>query len=253
VWDYGLDIPDASAFINAVGSGYPWRFYGADFAGNGNNSGLLTLSPHPLFSLVQNSFVECDGNDCSANKGWTRASFVKDGFHVTVFNTHAQAGNSSENRNTRLAQIIQIANDVNIFRNVNPSHVVLVVGDFNIDRYSSEFTGNMSNVMGGTAGLSDGDTNAPFAASSGDCTACSYNTIKQIFDNGGSSTVLDHILYIGSRDGTVKIIPTSYEIKRFRRTDGGEWCRNVIPTGCGDDLSDHEPVFMNFNLRRIAP
>jgi len=253
VWDYALDIPDASEFISSVSTGYPFAYYGGEFNGNFNSSGLLTMSPHLLWGGAQFTFGECDGNDCSANKGWTRTSFVKDGFTVTVFNTHTQAGNSAENRNTRLAQLNQMAVDILLFRSFNPTHAIFVVGDFNIDGFGSEFSGNMNSVMGGVAQLAHGARNFPGSPDANDCTACSFNTIKQIFGNDGTNTQLDHILYINSGDGQVKIIPTAYEVKQYRRTDGGQWCRNVVPTGCGNDLSDHEAVFMNFNLRRVTP
>ncbi len=253
VWDYRLDSPDASGFIDAVTTGYPNEFYGGTFSGNGNNSGLLTMSAFGMFGRVQGEFVECDGDDCSANKGWIRSTFIKNGFNVTVYNTHTQAGSSSGNQTTRADQLTQMASDILLFRTLNPSHAIFVIGDFNIDRDSSEFTGNMSNIMGGIAGLSDGATNFPCAADFNDCTSCASNTIKQIFGGDDNDTILDHILYVGSWDGTVKVVPTTYQVKTYRRTDGGEWCRNIIPTGCANDLSDHEAVFMDFQLRRVTP
>ncbi len=252
VWDYRLDSPDASGFINALTTGYPNSYYGDVFSGNANNSGLLTMCRFGMFNRSQGQFAECDGDDCSANKGWIRSTFIKNGFNVTVYNTHTQSGSSSGNQTTRSDQLTQMASDILAFRIQNPSHAIIVVGDFNISRSSAEFTGNMSNIMGGIAGLSEGGTNLPCTDSFSSCTSCSSNTIKQIFGNDQNSTILDYILYAGSWDGTVKVIPTGHEVKTYRRTDGGEWCRSS-PTGCANDLSDHEAVFMNFQLRRVTP
>ncbi|MFO0857266.1 MAG: endonuclease/exonuclease/phosphatase family protein [Phycisphaerales bacterium] len=220
-------------------------------AGNGVNSGLVTYCNYPALALFQGSFQECDGNDCSSNKGWTRYMFNKDGFQVIVYNTHTQAGSGSDNVQTRIAQLNQIAVDAAVQRGINPGAVTFIVGDFNIDAWSSEFAN--VRVAFESAGFVDTRGNLPCSPGFGNCTACSSNTIKQIFGNDGTNTILDHILYSPSIDGTVDIIPTNYEVKTFKRTDGGQWCRNVIPTGCADDLSDHEAIFGNFEIRRIVP
>lgn len=253
VWDYRLDSPDASNFIDALRGNY-WYYYGDFFgdAGNSNNSGLLTLTRNQPSAFSQSSYTECDGFDCLANKGFIRLSFVKDGFNVTVFNTHTQAGSSSENQTTRQDQLNELAVSVNVWRALNPSHVVFVVGDFNVDGNNVEFI-NMANAMGGIAATADARTNFPCSPDFSDCTSCGSNTIKQIFGDDTNSTILDHILYVGSADGTVKVVPTFYEVKQYRRTDGGQWCRNTAPTGCGNDLSDHEAVYANFQLRRVTP
>lgn len=250
VWGYRNDPGDTTAFISALRTNY-WYYYGDGFGnlGNSNNSGLLTLTRNEPFGFSQSGYTECDGNDCLANKGFIRLSFVKDGFNVTVFNTHTQAGNSSGNQTTRLDQLNELAFAVNVWRSLNPSHVIFVVGDFNVDGNSSEFN-NMANAMGGIAATADVRTNFPCSPDFSDCTSCAGNTLKQIF-GGGGNTILDHILYVNSLDGTVKVVPTTYEVKQYRRTDGGFWCRNIAPTGCANDLSDHEAVFANFQLRRI--
>lgn len=251
LWDYGLDIPNVDGYLSDLGVGYNFYYYGSDFAGNGVNSGLVTYSNHAALGVFQGAFVECDGNDCSSNKGWTRYTFNKAGFSVIVYNTHTQAGNSSENVQTRIAQLNQIAIDASIQRAFNQGAVTFVVGDFNVDSWNSEF----ANVRAAFSGSGFVDTRGQLPCSPGfsDCTACSTNTIKQIFGNDGTNTILDHILYAPSLDGTVDIIPTNYEVKTYKRTDGGEWCRTVTPTGCANDLSDHEAIFGNFELRRVTP
>lgn len=254
VWDYRLDAIDASARTNAVRGIYTSQYYGSEFySGDNMNSGLLTQSVHALSGGVQRRYTECDGNDCQASKGWTRVLMNKNGFNIAVFNTHTQAGSSAENKTTRLSQLNELAQDVVVFRALNPSYAVFVAGDFNIDLFNSEFSGNMSNAMGGMAGLAQGGLNEQCSLQTYACTACSSNSLKQIFGNDGTNTILDHVLYIGSADGTVKIVPTNYQVKHYRRTDGGQWCRNVTPTGCTNDLSDHEPVIMDFQLRRVTP
>lgn len=253
-WDYRLDSVDASARNNALRGNYYWnQYYGSTFfSGDNVNSGLLTQSVHALTGGTQVRYTECDGDDCQASKGFTRVLLTKNGFNIAVYNTHAQAGDSSGNVSTRYSQINELAANILLFRALNPSYAVFVGGDFNVHGGASEFTDTMSAVMGGVAGLAHGALNEQCSPQTTACTACSFNTIKQIF-GGGSSTRLDHILYAGSLDGTVKVIPTNYEVKRYRRTDGGQWCRTVTPTGCADDFSDHEPVLMNFELRRVTP
>lgn len=58
VWDYALDIPDASEFISSVSTGYPFAHYGGEFNGNFNSSGLLTMSPHLLWGAAQFTYTE---------------------------------------------------------------------------------------------------------------------------------------------------------------------------------------------------
>ncbi|MBS0196683.1 MAG: endonuclease/exonuclease/phosphatase family protein [Planctomycetes bacterium] len=253
-WDYKLDSFDASSRNDALRGNYTFQYYGSQFySGDNVNCGLLTQSIHPLFGGTQFKYTECDGNDCQASKGYTRVLLNKGGFNIAVYNTHTQAGNDASNPATRLSQITELANDVVIFRSLNPTYAVFVAGDFNIDGYTSEFSGNMSLALGGIAGLADGALNEQCSPKTNSCTTCTYNTIKAIFGNDGINAILDHILYIGSLDGQVKILPKSYDIKQYRRSDGGQWCRTVTPTGCANDFSDHEPIMMDFELRRVTP
>jgi hypothetical protein len=251
LWDYAIDAAGVDGFLNGVGSGYLFRYYGSNFGLNANNSGLLTLSPFPIFSTTQGSYTECDGFDCDANKGYTRSVIVKNGITIALYNTHTQAGNGSDNVVTRDAQLAELAVDIIIYRSLNPSHVVIAVGDYNINAFSTEFN-TLATTMS-LAGLRDARSNLPCSPDFSACTACTSNTMKQIFGSDGVSTTLDHILYAPSFDGTVKVIARTYDVKSYKRTDGGEWCRGVIPTGCADDLSDHEAVFVDFDIRRITP
>jgi endonuclease/exonuclease/phosphatase family metal-dependent hydrolase len=253
-WDYRLDSVDASGRNNALKGGvYNNQYYGGAFLqGTDNvNSGLLTQSVHALSGGQQFRYIECDGTDCQASKGWTRVTFTKSGIPVTVFNTHTQAGDSSENEQTRADQMTQFVSDILVFRSLNPSHVIIAAGDFNVDRLGAEFSSTFAPLLRGS-GMADAALNEQCSPQTSACTSCLSNTMKQIF-GGTSSTLLDYIFYSAPANGSVEVVPINYAVRQYRRTDGGQWCRTVEPTGCTTDYSDHEPIVADFELRRITP
>jgi exonuclease III len=253
-WDYRLDSVDASGRNNALKGGvYNNQYYGGAFLqGTDNvNSGLLTQSIHALSGGQQFRYVECDGNDCQASKGWTRVSFTKSGIPITIFNTHTQAGDSSGNQVTREDQMTQFVSDILLFRSLNPSHVIIAAGDLNVDRLGAEFSSTFAPLLR-TSGMADAALNEQCSPQTSACTSCGYNTMKQIFGGSGSS-LLDYIFYSAPANGSVEVVPVNYAVRQYRRTDGGQWCRTVTPTGCTTDYSDHEPIVADFQLRRITP
>ena len=253
-WDYRLDSVDASERNNALRGGvYNNQYYGGAFmqSTDNNNSGLLTQSIHALSGGQQFRFIECDGFDCQASKGWTRVTFTKSGIPITVFNTHAQAGDSTGNQTTREDQMIQMVQDIIIFRSLNPSHVIIAAGDFNVDRLGAEFASTFAPILR-TSGMADAALNEQCSTQTSACTSCSFNTMKQLF-GGTTNTLLDYIFYSAPANGSVEVVLINYVVRQYRRTDGGQWCRTVEPTGCTNEYSDHEPIVADFELRRVTP
>ncbi len=103
------------------------------------NSGLAMMTDHPMSDTIQVSFGDCDGScptdsspDCLASKGFIVATVVKDGFTLRIYNTHTQAGNGGDAVEARQNQIDQMAAHISSYRNANPSHLVIVMGDLNV-------------------------------------------------------------------------------------------------------------------------
>jgi endonuclease/exonuclease/phosphatase family metal-dependent hydrolase len=245
VWD-----PEYFNLIRAItqpvyGSG----FYGGDREGASVlNSGLYTISRLPLSSNWQFFYEEEDGTfESLSSKGFTRSVVTKNGFTVAIFNTHTQSGSSSGNLDARKSQLEQLAVSILTWRSVNPSHAVIVVGDFNVVGEGSEYFGSLFNSIGLTSGLVDGARNHPVAGNATNCTSCTDNTLNVHFNPETTSTRLDYVFYANSLNSTVRVIPKAYRIEKFRAPITSPVCNNDF---CTFELSDHYGVAMDFELQR---
>ncbi|MCG3132709.1 MAG: hypothetical protein FLDDKLPJ_03575 [Phycisphaerae bacterium] len=238
IWD------DDYAYQIQGDSNYSYRFFGNTHDGAIQHSGLLLLSRHELFNTAQTGYDDKEGWDWFANKGFIQATINKDGYWIGVFNTHTQADDYED---TRRKQLEQLADAIRDYRNANPTHPVLVMGDFNVIGESSEYHGNMSDAMGGRGAQRDGMMNVYCTDDLYACTSCGDNEFRQHFDSDTDEFWrLDYILYSPSRDGRVDIVPTRYEVLKWQVPDGEP------DVECGDtvtrEISDHYGVLMEFDL-----
>jgi endonuclease/exonuclease/phosphatase family metal-dependent hydrolase len=230
---------------------YPSGFYGGNREGSSLlNSGLYTVSKHPVFSVWQFYYGEEDGFfEAMASKGYIRTVINKDGFTIAVFNTHTQSGMSEGNLEARASQLAQLSVDVMGWRIANPSHVVVVAGDFNVVDFMPEYFLTMKTLMGDALGAGDGGANMPVVDGPGSCTTCYENDLRQYFDPDNlDNWRLDYMLYAGSLDGSVRVVPKSHVIRKYQIPAGySTICDDGI---CTRDLSDHYGVVMDLELQR---
>jgi len=164
VWDpamYPLIVNHAGFLGAHHGSAVdPATWEGIDLPGE-LNSGLALLSNLPGLPTVQYFYIdEAEFFESLASKGFLQTSVAKDGFSIGVFNTHMQAEYGSEQIAARSAQIDQLAAAVLAYRQANPSHPVVVMGDFNvIGETDTEYTDKMTTVLGENTGLRDAARN----------------------------------------------------------------------------------------------
>lgn len=247
VWDGNLyqilrDVTDQA---------YPSGFYGADREGASVlNSGLYTISKHQLTNVWQHFYEDEDGFfESMASKGYIRSSFIKGTFPITVFNTHAQSGYSENNIAARKNQLTELAIAVQVWRTMNPSHVVIVAGDFNTVDNTSEYTQTVKELFGDFCSMGDGARNFPVSGQSTDCTTCHENDLRQYFDEDNTSNWrIDFIMYANSADGNVRVVPKNYNVRKYQIPNG-------YPTLCDDgvctrDLSDHYGLVLDLELQR---
>lgn len=223
-------------------------------SGNTQNSGLGLLTSAQLVGASQVSYNDARGNDASASKGYLVSHIVKDGFHIGVFNTHTQSGESSDDASTRALQLQQLAAGIAAYRGLFPSHPILIMGDFNVSDVTAEYTINMTNTMGGQAGTAETALNLACLGHGTHCTSCSDNTLQQMFGNNPSKRI-DYILYTGSADGHVTIVPKAYAVVRplspaLISGDGWDPVTFSSFTLSSHFLSDHEAITADFDIVR---
>ncbi len=110
---------------------------------NSNGSGLtIAISKSiDVMDKKEISYSECSGwlgeaNDCLATKGalYTRINF--DGREIDLYNTHLDAGDSSDDKNTRVSQVLEL----DAFIKSHSSEVsVILAGDLNVNFFDLEF------------------------------------------------------------------------------------------------------------------
>jgi endonuclease/exonuclease/phosphatase family metal-dependent hydrolase len=232
-------------------SGYPHGFWAGRAGGFPRvlGSGLAIYSTQVIQNPVQIDYNESNGasSDALATKGYVQCTIAKDGFSIGFFDTHTQSGNASGDVSARASQLQQLAVSIQVYRTLHPTHPVIVVGDFNVIGESLEHFTTMRSALGGTAQTKDGLRNLP-CTSDPWCTSCDTNQLRVYFDPEGDNTRLDYVLYAGSADGSVEIVPTRYERKEFQIPPG-------FPALSHDglttrDLSDHYGLLMDFELHR---
>ena len=117
VWD-----PDLFTVIRN-NSGYSSGFYGGAREGLSQlNSGLFTMSrltltsPAQVFYAAENGVIES-----LSSKGYVRTTCVKNGFTITMFNTHTQSGDTTGDSDARQQQLTQLAVDIATWRFLHPT------------------------------------------------------------------------------------------------------------------------------------
>lgn len=246
VWD-GDHLDD---MLN--GSWFFW-LYGDANGPHPSHSGLLMMSDLPLFNPAQVNYPDGVGWDFFANKGFLRATVIKDGFGIGVFVTHTQAGNGDSEVSKRLDQLAQLSAAISAYRIQNPTHVVIAMGDLNVDGLTgmgSEYITNMRPVFNvpGIVQARDTAPNTPFAPDADLCTSCHDNELHEYFDGGGSDTRLDYFLYCDSFDGLTRVIPRVYERRRYQiPAQFPPLSHDGLTTRT---LSDHDGLYGEFELIR---
>jgi endonuclease/exonuclease/phosphatase family metal-dependent hydrolase len=240
----------------AVGSQYPWVGYGGRSDGsNILSSGLAALSQHSLTNFAQIAYTDDSGFDASSTKGFIQMTMTKAGFQVGVFVTHTQSGDSGSNVSDRRLQLAQLSVAINIYRTFNPSHAILVMGDFNINAMQADYTGSMSTNLGGVGAVADSARNLACVGADNHCTSCNDNDLNRYFNNttGTGGTRLDYILYGNSADGTVRLVPTFYDVRRPLSPVEISGVGNATQNGgfksmTSRTLSDHDAIYAEFDL-----
>ncbi|MFZ4574974.1 MAG: endonuclease/exonuclease/phosphatase family protein [Phycisphaerales bacterium] len=226
------------------------------------NSGLMFLSTTPLANFSQSFFSDERGQDGDASKGWIQTTIVKDGFSIGIFDTHTQSGDGADDATVRDSQLWQMSQAIWLYRVNNPTHAVIIMGDFNIRAGGPEHP-TLRNKMGFNTTTGEfsqfGDVAANLGPCGGDfldCTSCPDNALETYFYGAGSgSGRIDFIFYNHSRDGTVRVVPKTYEKRRPQAANsisGAGWA----PDNCLScslttrTLSDHDAIFAEFELHR---
>lgn len=241
VWD--------GSFPPTLAVGFNSGFYGSRFTPHILNSGLMLLSDLPLQNAAQVDLRDGANEDFFANKGYVRATVFKNGFGIGIFNTHLQAGNNGAALSARADQLAELRTAVQAYRATFPSHVVILMGDLNVDEGGTEFFNALRPALNPTPSpeLRNPAFDTPFTTDADACTSCGDNPLKQYFGGSGDTT-LDYVFYADSLDNTVEIIPRVYDV-----------LRPEIPPpfpAISDDglttrvLSDHDAVYVSFDIIR---
>lgn len=245
VWD--------SNYWNTITSflGYPSGFYAGRVGSFPRvlGSGLAVYSQTTIQNPLQVDYTSSDtgSTDSLATKGFTQSTISKDGFTIGFFSTHTQSGTSSGNISARADQLNQLAVAVLVYRTLNPTQPVIVVGDFNVMGELPEYVITMQSTMWGSARVKDGFRNL-LCTPDPHCTSCRTNDLNLYFNPSSVDQRIDYVLYANSWDGSVEIVPTQYDRREFQVPP-------QFPAISGDglttrDLSDHYGVFMQFELHR---
>lgn len=236
-------------------AGFPGFGYGGRIDGAGTqNSGLAILSAHPISGGTQVSYNDERGNDASATKGFLVQTITKGNFEIGVFITHTQSGSGTNDANTRASQFAQLASTIQVYKNLRPSNPVIVMGDFNAKDISVEYTAIMSNQFGGVSGVADLALNLACLGDGTQCTTCNDNVVRQAFGGSGNDRI-DYIMYGNSLDGTVRIIPKVYDVRRPTSPtaiSGTGWDPEAFLDFqlTSNLLSDHEAIYAEFEVTR---
>ena len=220
-----------------------------------HNSGLALLSEYPLSNFAQVCWDDCDDTQCFASKGFVRATIVKDGFSITVFNVHTQAYPTDEDVQVREAQIEQLRDAVSNWRLSHPGHVVFVIGDFNIIGGTNEYDDNLVAKLAPIGGK-DAFSGGPPTYSKSNLLAAHIARFTSD-DNDPfppDDQRLDYIFYFPSHDGSVSVVKTDIEVYEFRGSalSGCTTLLGFSEMCCNDciEKSDHWSVRGLFQLVR---
>jgi endonuclease/exonuclease/phosphatase family metal-dependent hydrolase len=273
IWDADLFKGGDGADGIRPRAGYPYGKHG-ERHGDILNSGAALMSKYPLAGFKQVEFQEDGGffdPEKHAAKGWVRATIEKHGFSIGVFNTHTHA----ESNVVRSAQIYQLINAVNKYRVANPTHVVFMIGDFNVYGETHEYNDSLIPYID-LAGGKDAARNSPgFKFDNSQWTHSETNPLATYFNPDAEGGRLDYIFYISSLNEAVEVVPKVADVLPFRgrnhccievpfppfkicRVDmeqicvtnpltSDEICLNAF---CTTESSDHWAVYGQFKLIR---
>lgn len=221
------------------------------------NSGLGTISNSPLaggsYQLAYQSETPLDDPfEPFATKGLVFTEVVKDGFTIGIFNTHLQAGPSSNEFvwDARRGQIAQLSDMIEAYRLSKPSNPVIVVGDFNVPSAggtASEYKLTLQTFLGQPAvDLIDAARADHANRAANSITSDAANRLVQYFDGGTTeSPRLDYIFYGHARDGSVRL--TLEWVDTVRHRGPSPLTHNGVST---IELSDHWGVHAGFRVVR---
>jgi endonuclease/exonuclease/phosphatase family metal-dependent hydrolase len=116
--------------------GLPYFAYGPGKGkGKPQNSGLMTLSKHPIVKTKHLKFNKCSGFDCLSAKGVLLTTIeLPGGRQLDIYNTHLNAG---KNKKSKWSQIKQV---VEFIKENSTTNAYVVHGDFNITPDSEYYT-----------------------------------------------------------------------------------------------------------------
>ena len=227
------------------------------------NSGLALMSNYSLSGFAQVEW-NAEGGDWPTAKGYIRATIIKDGFSIGLFNLHTKAGYDVDDRNIRWEQLQQLVNAVNEYRVNHRDHVVFVMGDFNVKGEGSEYYPSLIGWMELAEGK-DADRNSPgFIVDRNfkdQWTSDDRNLLAYWFGSGDNAR-LDYIYYIQSLDGSVEVLPAGAGVLRFRGRDYQVCVSRIIDPfdiprcifpyrfDITNESSDHWSVYGRFKLYR---
>ena len=201
------------------------------------------------------AYSDDSGFDASSTKGYLQMTITKAGFQVGVFVTHTQSGEGGSNVSDRRLQIAQLSNAIGVYRAFNPSHAILVMGDFNVNGMTADYTGTMSFRLGGTGAVADIARNLACLGDDNHCTSCNDNDLNRYFNDtsGTGGTRLDYIMYGNSADGSVRLVPKFYEVRRPLSPVEISGVGNATQNGgfksmTSRTLSDHDALYAEFDL-----
>lgn len=219
------------------------------------SSGLGFMSAGAVSNAVQALYSGARGEDLNVSRSFFRVTITQDGQGIGFYNTSLQQGSAGADATIRSAQIQLLASDILAYRQANPSHVVIIAGNFNLSDTTTEYTTTLSNQFGGVSGAADTAPNlACVGAGVAACTGCSDNALRTFF--GGTGNVRsDYVAYADSWDGQVRIIPKSYDVSRA--TAAAPMTGNAFNAGTQttsslttDLLADHSVITADFDIVR---
>ncbi len=199
---------------------YPYRteVLGTD-GGIEQDGGVIILSRWPITAQAQRLYGgACKGTDCLADKGVLYARIVKHGRAHHVFASHTQAGDDTDERETRTRQLRIIKRFIDDHR-LPESEPVFIAGDLNVDKYDSGEYATMLQTL-------DASYPQPFGQP--------YTVDSVVNSRANGRKYLDYVL-VSNRH----LQPASSIIETFIP-------RSPIAFGGDYDLSDHFPVFGHF-------
>ena len=213
IWDEDLFKGGDGANGIRPRSGYPYGKHG-EREGDILNSGAALMSKYLLGGFKQVEFEEDGGffdPEHHAAKGWVQATIEKHGFSIGVFNTHTHA----ESNVIRSAQIYQLIDAVNKYRVANPTHVIFIMGDFNVYGEAHEYYDSLIPYIHLAGGKDDARNSPGFKFDNSQWTYSESNPLATYFDPDAEGGRLDYIFYIPSLNEAVEVLPKIVNVLPF--------------------------------------